>query len=214
MNSRSLSFLTLALTLTRTSILEGAALNAVAFTGLRNPTILWTYGLSEDVKALDAYFQQHLLMDVYPMAPMPKNDHSILPGSAVVEQAYRDYAGLFDAMHGASWVLSPHPARIGASNISETTRAGVNVFMAGVGSAGYDYVVPVMVGNNDEDVTLTLNQNLGRKGPAAKLAYSVLYPGGEPPSRPVYANRTVHGNWDVNIRLRRGCALIRSKLSD
>ena len=66
---------------------EGAALNSVAFTGLRQPTILWTYSLGDNVSALDEYFQQHLLMDVYPMAPMPKNDHSINPGSEVVEQA-------------------------------------------------------------------------------------------------------------------------------
>ena len=51
------------------SFSEGAALNAVAWTGLRMPTILWTYTLDEKAGDLDAYFQQHLLMDVYPMAP-------------------------------------------------------------------------------------------------------------------------------------------------
>ena len=44
------------------------------------------------------------------MAPMPKNDHSIAPGDPVVEQAYRDYAHLFDALHGARWLLSSNPA--------------------------------------------------------------------------------------------------------
>ena len=62
---------------------EGAALNGVAWTGIRNPTILWTYALSDNVPALEKFFQAHMLMDVYPMAPMPKNDHSINPGSIV-----------------------------------------------------------------------------------------------------------------------------------
>ena len=43
---------------------------------------------------------------------MPKNDHSIVPGNPVVEQAYLDYAPLFDAMHGARWLLSSTPATI------------------------------------------------------------------------------------------------------
>ena len=91
---------------------EGAALNAVAWTGLRNPTILWTYSLAPDTAVLNDFFQQHLLMNVYPMAPMPLNDHSIQPGDPVVEQAYLDYGPLFDAMHGARWLLSTRPATI------------------------------------------------------------------------------------------------------
>ena len=59
----------------------------MAFSGLRTPTTLWTYTLPEDADKLDRYFQQHLLMDVYPMAPMPKNDHSIQPGHAATPQA-------------------------------------------------------------------------------------------------------------------------------
>ena len=42
------------------SFSEGAALNSVAFTGLRGPTILWTYALSSDRAVLDAFFQQHV----------------------------------------------------------------------------------------------------------------------------------------------------------
>ena len=79
---------------------------------MRNPTILWTYDLEPDLQVLDDFFQQHLLMNVYPMAPMPKNDHSIIPGEPVVEKAYRDYAQLFDLMHGARWLLSSDPVSI------------------------------------------------------------------------------------------------------
>ena len=55
------------------SFSEGAALNGVAWTGLRSLSILWTYRLDSDAQSLDSYFQQHLLMNVYPMAPMVKN---------------------------------------------------------------------------------------------------------------------------------------------
>jgi hypothetical protein len=86
---------------------EGAALNAVAWLGLAGrPTILWTYDLSASNQAeLDAYFQQHALMRVFPMAPMPGNDHSILPGPPLVQRAYEDYAPIFRELRGALWVL-------------------------------------------------------------------------------------------------------------
>jgi len=51
------------------SFSEGGSLNSVAFTGLRQPSILWTYSLEPDEGVLNDYFQQHLLMNVYPMAP-------------------------------------------------------------------------------------------------------------------------------------------------
>eukprot|EP00038_Savillea_parva_P010156 m.188310 g.188310 ORF g.188310 m.188310 type:complete len:848 (+) comp17384_c0_seq1:177-2720(+) len=103
---------------------EGSSLNAVAWTGIRQPTILWTYNLAADNSTLDPFFQQHLLMNVYPMAPMPLNDHSINPGSPVVEQAYEAYAPMFDAMHGARWLLSAQPV-----SLQGDATAAANVFM-------------------------------------------------------------------------------------
>lgn len=98
---------------------EGAALNAVAWTGLFSPTIMWTYALGgQTAEQLDTFFQQHLAMNVYPMAPMPANDHSIPPSgdASLVETQYRAYAPLFDAMHGARWVLDvPEPILVTAA---------------------------------------------------------------------------------------------------
>ena len=56
---------------------EGAALNSVAWLGLAGaPTILWTYSLDgHTAAALHEYFQQHLLMRVFPMA---RDQHSQL----------------------------------------------------------------------------------------------------------------------------------------
>jgi hypothetical protein len=52
-------------------------------------------------------------------APMPLNDHSIQPGDPLVEQAYHDYGPLFDAMHGARWLLSSNPVTI--TTVAEAT---------------------------------------------------------------------------------------------
>ena len=114
---------------------EGAALNAVAWTGLRRPTILWTYSLDAHSQAdLDTFFQQHVLMRVFPMAPLPENDHSIQPGSPVVQQAYFDYAPLFLALRGCEWVLDvAHPINAtsgGGAGGSCGGGACVNVFRA------------------------------------------------------------------------------------
>jgi hypothetical protein len=93
----------------------------VAWLGLRRPTILWTYSLDgQSAAALDAYFQQHALMRVFPMAPMPGNDHSIVPGSALVQRAYEDYAPAFAALRGCEWVLDavrPVTVSSGAANV-------------------------------------------------------------------------------------------------
>lgn len=188
---------------------EGASLNSVAWTGLRNPTILWTYGLSDDVAALDAFFQQHLLMDAYPMAPMPKNDHSITPGSMVVEQAYVDYAPLFNAMHGARWLLTAHPAAVKGS-----VSASANVLTAGIGAGnGVAYVVPVMLGNSSsaataEEQRVVLSLNL--PGSATKsVRLTALHPGGAGAVVSVGpATKTAAGAWEATVPLVRGCALV------
>jgi hypothetical protein len=193
---------------------EGASLNAVAWTGLKQPTILWTYDLSPDTAALDSYFQQHLLMNVYPMAPMPKNDHSITPGSPVVEAAYMAYAPLFNAMHGARWLLSTRPVHLDAD-----AGAVANVFTlprsltAAEGATAWpDLLVNIMLGATSTTTTLTLSL-----GPAAR-AYgwprisgglvSTLHPGSTVWSKPV-AVTEVGQNLTATIVLVRGCATVK-----
>jgi hypothetical protein len=110
---------------------EGAALNAVAWTGIAGrPTTLWTYGLNGMASAdLDAFFQQHLLMRTFPMAPIAGNDHSIQPGNATIEGFYADYAPLFFALRGVVWALDiAAPLTIfNTTNASEETLTG-NLF--------------------------------------------------------------------------------------
>jgi len=190
------------------SFSEGAALSAVAWTGLRNPTIMWTYALSPDPAVLDVFFQQHLLMNVYPMAPMPENDHSIQPGSPVVEQAYVDYAPLFDAMHGAKWLLSAHPV-----TLSQGTNASTNALTLPQGGM----LVPIMLGGTGS-TTLQLSfkfgaadtlAGLGLTSPPSSVAVTALYPGkGRTPT--VLGNATSGGSgvWTVEVPLVRGCAMV------
>ena len=204
------------------SFSEGAALNAVAWTGLRNPTIMWTYSLEADASVLDTFFQQHLLMNVYPMAPMPKNDHSITPGSPVVDQAYMDYAALFDAMHGARWLLSARPATLAPAG----TNASVNVLtlppLAQPGSGGKRLLIPIMLASAAQATTrLTLHlgpaalRAIGLAKPPASVSLSVWSPGHGAAPKGLGA-ATAGGNgeeWVGEVPLVRGCAMVTALLS-
>lgn len=189
---------------------EGASLNAVAWTGIRQPSILWTYALSDDTNALAKYFQQHLLLNVYPMAPMPKNDHSITPGSSIVERAYRNYAPLFDAMHGARWLLSAQPATISGGSGAITNVLAFNVSAVDGASA---LLLPVMLGNasaSTAQITLEL-------GPTRKLGWPILAPGlaaallpGADSQWQPLANAKEKGSncWTLVTPLSEGCAMV------
>jgi hypothetical protein len=150
---------------------EGSALNAVAWGGLRKPTILWTYslaGLAAD--ALHALFQQHLLMRVFPMAPMPGNDHSITPGSPAVQAAYEAYAPLFRALAGAAWVLDvDHP-------VATTLPPGgvANVFVARA-TPGV-LLVPLVLGGDAHAAAATVRPPASPP-PSPRYAAAVLLPG-------------------------------------
>jgi hypothetical protein len=203
------------------SFSEGAALNAVAWTGLRSPTIMWTYALEADPAVLDMFFQQHLLMNVYPMAPMPKNDHSITPGNRVVDQGYVDYAPLFDAMHGARWLLSARPA-----TLSLGSNASVNVLTlplsakAGSGGSKRSLLVPIMLAASTETtVQLTLHlgpaalKALGLTVPPHSVELSLLSPGqGATPKALGVAKAGDHGEWGGTIPLVRGGAMVTALL--
>jgi len=185
---------------------EGASLNAVAWTGLRNPTILWTYNLADSNPLLDRYFQQHLLMNVYPMAPMPKNDHSINPGSAVVEAAYLRYAPLFDAMHGARWLLSARPVALDGDPAAV---ANAMYLPATERTGGWPTVlVNVMLGNESSvEMALSLTAAEAAYGwpPATSVTLLTLHPGDVDWSAPIDA-KLVGDEWKATVPLVLGCA--------
>jgi hypothetical protein len=138
----------------------------------------------------DAYFQRHLLLGAYPMAPFPGNDHSIAPG-AWVDRQYLDYGPMLDAMRGKKWVLSPHA-------VSAVANAGkVNLFQTPQG-----YVVPVTFGGARE-VTVEL------RGIQASQA-AALHPGSAE-WEPLKIAGGARGVLRVTVPLRRGCAMLRLK---
>ncbi|MDD2764870.1 MAG: hypothetical protein PHE83_12955 [Opitutaceae bacterium] len=74
---------------------------------LRKTALGWTSQEADLRPDPDAFFQRYLYLGVFPMAPFPGNDHSLLP-SAWVDRQYLDYGPLLDALRGKKWVLRPH----------------------------------------------------------------------------------------------------------
>jgi hypothetical protein len=151
---------------------EGSALNAVAWGGLLKPTILWTYSLTAlSPAALHSFFQQHLLMRVFPMAPMAGNDHSITPGSPIVQAAYEAYAPLFRALTGASWILDiDYP-------VTTTLPAGgaANAFVARAMPG--TLLVPLMLGGLATNTTDAIIRPPRSPPPTTQYEAAVLLPG-------------------------------------
>ena len=163
---------------------------------------------------------------------MPKNDHSIVPGSAIVERAYRDYAPLFDAMHGARWLLTARPASVeppsGTRNTTSSSASGpfVNIFTSGSGE-GDDggrlpmLLVTVMLGaehGTDAANTTVLTLNLGPTVSALGwpvvegASVGALYPRSGSETALGEAVSLGRGEWQVHVPLVRGCALVRVRL--
>ena len=176
---------------------EGAALNAVAWNGLRGrPTILWTYSLT-GTPDLDAFFQQHLYMRVWPMAPIPSNDHSITPGDPIVQSAYESYAPLFDTLRSVEWLLEAvRPVEL----VGATPGTLANVFV----SRGRLLVVIVFGEKGASKVTARV-----APGEGASAAYdaTALVPGGS--WSPVgHTALGPGGAMIVTVPMGRGCVIL------
>ena len=157
---------------------EFAIINGVAWAGIMHPSILWTYDLSNRTDAeLDDYFQQHLLMSVYPSAPAPGNDHMIatfLDGySEQIERHYVDYGPLFDAMNGARWFLeTDEPAVVVWDGGKEEVLRSVNTF-----KIGDDEVIVMVMLAGDRGGGFKLNLDLGDEWANVKFVGDSLRPG-------------------------------------
>jgi hypothetical protein len=163
--------------------------NAVALLGLRKPAIVWTSDEGVLKPDPDAYFQRHLYLGLFPTAPLPGNDHTILPSPWADEQ-YLRYGPLLDCLRGRTWVLEPHPVSVAG--------AKANVFLVPSG-----YVIPVVLAGKATSATLTLRHLPGLAG----AKYEALLPGATK-WRPVRA-ATVSGGMRLVMPLSRGCAVVR-----
>ncbi|MCC6127192.1 MAG: NPCBM/NEW2 domain-containing protein [Pirellulales bacterium] len=173
--------------------MQGVSLNMCALMGIDKPVMEWTWDLDEKGKGPDAFFQRHLYMGAYLTAPVPGNDHCMLP-DPTRERFYLDYGPLFDALRGKRWVLLPHVIRV------EGDKALANVFEAPGG-----FVVPVISGGKEASVTVVL-QGLpklpGQKGFRCEAI------------QPAEANAVALNAVEredalrIDVPLKRGCAML------
>lgn len=88
-----------------------AALNMSGLLGVYKPVLGWVAHEGQVLPDYHDFFQRFLYMGVFPMAPFPGNDHSLLP-SPEVDQAYLEYGPLLDCMKGKQWLLSRNPVQV------------------------------------------------------------------------------------------------------
>jgi hypothetical protein len=170
---------------------SGSPLNLTALMGVRKPVLGWTSDEKDLKPDPDAFFQRYLHMGVYPMAPFPGNDHSLLPGEWVDRQ-YLDYGPMLRLLKGKKWVLEPNCVT------ADGGVAKVNLFETPRG-----WVVPVTFGPREGTISVTIRGITGGTGMAAEA----LYPGTE---KAVSLPAFVSGN-DVKLEVpvHRGCAMVR-----
>lgn len=172
----------------------GHSMNLCALLALRKPIMAWTIMTPELKQAPDAYFQRHLHMGAYLTAPLPGNDHTILPSDGV-DAMYFDYGPLLNALRGKRWVLKAHAVEV------QGAAAKANLFSVPGG-----YVVPVTFGNDAKQVTVVLRH---------------LEP---PTDRPTFNATAIHPGdteWEpipatekdvtlvLDVPLKRGCAMVK-----
>lgn len=170
----------------------GSPLNLTALMGVRRPVLGWTAEEKNLRPDPDAFFQRYLHLGVFPMAPFPGNDHSLLP-SDWVDRQYLDYGPLLRLMKGKKWVLEPHCVEA----IDE--RAKVNLFEVPGG-----WVVPVTFGPKEGTITVIIRNVPGMGG---DLEAEAAYPGTEKTDSVALASDGEGTR--LTVATRRGCAVVR-----
>lgn len=170
------------------------SLNLCALLCVQKPVLAWTI-LTDDLRDTpDAYFQRHLHLGVYLTAPVPGNDHTILPDGRI-EQFYLDYGPMLDALRGKRWVLTPHVVEVPGNE------AKANLFSVPGG-----YVVPVTFGGNLSEANVVL-RGLPKLSGQSSFRIEALHPG-----RSDWVPVVSVDKGDaliLRVPLRRGCAMVR-----
>jgi hypothetical protein len=171
---------------------KGVSLNLTALLSVRKTALGWVDSAADLQEDFDAFFQKHIYMGIYPMAPYPMNDHSVESG-LIVDQKYLDYGPILDAMRGKKWVLAPHAVSV------DGAAAKANMFEVPGG-----YVIPVVFGGTRPSVKVRLS---GRGDLSKLTTASVLHPGSD---EWIPAAVTAQGaDRILEVPLVRGCAMIR-----
>ncbi len=166
--------------------------NAAALQCVYKPCLVWTHSEKELQPDPDAYFQRHLHLGIFPTAPVPGNDHTIMP-SPEVDRWYFDYGPLFTALRGKKWVLVPHAVTVAG----EVAKA--NLFAVPGG-----HVVTVTFGGAETGAKVSLRLPVA---PGPEPHAEVLHPGSDA-VLPIKCLRTESG-WLLDVPLQRGCAVVR-----
>ncbi|MFI3321489.1 MAG: hypothetical protein R3Y50_03080 [Rikenellaceae bacterium] len=112
---------------------QGQVLNCASFMAPKKPIAAWMHIKSMEGKSdeeREVWLQNYLVMGIWPMAPFPENDHSLLPDEGI-EKVYSDYSNLFKTIYGRENVLS-------SKAIKRNTNAKVNLFKSDLG-----YIIPI-----------------------------------------------------------------------
>ena len=170
----------------------GSPLNLTALLCINKPALGWTADKKPiEAEGADNFFQKYLYMGVYPMAPFPGNDHSILP-ETWTDQQYLDYGAMLIAMRGKKWVLAPHCIEV------QNGSAKANLFKLPDG-----YVAPVVFGKKTKSVTLTIKNILGLENAKCRA----IYPGKT--SQRVLKSEFKSGVLIIHVPLERSCAMVK-----
>lgn len=170
----------------------GSPLNLTALLCINKPALGWTADkkpIAEE--GADHFFQKYLYMGVYPMAPFPGNDHSILP-ETWTDQQYLDYGPLLSAMRGKKWVLEPHCLEV------QNGLAKANLFKVPDG-----FVAPVVFGKMNRNVNLKIKNIPGLEN----VKCTAIYPGKETQTALKYEFKS--GVLTILVPLERSCAMVK-----
>ena len=158
------------------------------------PVAGWVFGKDSPREDADAFLQKFLYLGVFPMAPFPQNDHSILP-SERAESIFMGYGPLFEAMRGKQWVLLPHAVSVKADV------AKVNLFRVPGG-----YVIPVMLGGSATNANVTIT-GIPPIPAGTNLRCELLYPGDTDWKSCEFTQGS--SSISLEVPLHRGCAMVR-----
>ncbi len=172
----------------------GPSKNLTAMLGMFKPVIAWVRDEDKFKPDPDTFMQRFLFLGMFPMAPFPQNDHSILP-SAEGEKVYTDYGPMMIAMRGRKWVL--------LADVIEVDRkvAKANLFRVADG-----YLVPVVLAGSAASATVTL-RNLPEIVAGRTPRCELMHPGAT--QWKALAARAKGGTLSFKVPLARGCAMLK-----
>jgi hypothetical protein len=175
---------------------SGAALNLTALVTMRKTAIGWTAKPEDFQPDPDSYLQSHLYLGVFPTAPVPGNDHTLLP-SPEIDRLYFDYGPLFALLEGKKWVLQAYCVE--AKHSDANSRVAVNLFETPQG-----YVIPVCFAKGETEVVI---RNVPDLINAKELKAEAFYPADEKPAV-IHVQKT--GNEiRLHVPVKRNCAMIK-----